>query len=145
MLISEKIAEIIEEMLQESGGACELRRNELAGIIGCVPSQINYVITSRFTKERGYIVESRRGGGGYIRIIRPEISGSTYLCHLLATVGDSIDDKSAIYLINDMYSNGIISEREAKIIASIIGRKELLDDTGRADAFKSVILSVVSK
>ena len=60
-------------MLDKSGGTLELKRNDLAEKLGCVPSQINYVISSRFTPEMGYIVESRRGGGGYIRIIRKQM------------------------------------------------------------------------
>jgi transcriptional regulator CtsR len=70
MMLSDVIAQMIEEMLTAEGGSLELRRNDLAERVGCVPSQINYVITSRFTPERGYIIESRRGGGGYIRITK---------------------------------------------------------------------------
>ena len=64
MLLSDHIARLINEMLEEGGGQAEVRRNDLAAKLGCVPSQINYVITSRFTPERGYVTESRRGGGG---------------------------------------------------------------------------------
>ena len=65
MRMSDLVAQYILEMLEEQDGSAEIKRNELAGNLGCVPSQINYVITSRFTPEQGYIVESRRGGGGY--------------------------------------------------------------------------------
>ena len=65
MRISDTIALLIEQMLNDGGGTAELKRNDLAEKLGCVPSQINYVITSRFTPDRGYIIESRRGGGGY--------------------------------------------------------------------------------
>ena len=71
MRISDEITAYILHMLdQADDGGAELRRNELAEELGCVPSQINYVLTSRFTPEQGYVVESRRGGGGYIRIRR---------------------------------------------------------------------------
>ncbi|MBQ6932674.1 MAG: CtsR family transcriptional regulator, partial [Clostridia bacterium] len=70
MNISNTIAKLIMDMLEADGGSAEMQRNELAQLVGCVPSQINYVISSRFTPEQGYIVESRRGGGGYIRITR---------------------------------------------------------------------------
>jgi len=73
--LSELVALRILEMLDAAGGEAEIQRNELASSIGCVPSQINYVITSRFTPEQGYTVESRRGGGGYIRISRVNLSG----------------------------------------------------------------------
>nr|MBQ4317783.1 CtsR family transcriptional regulator [Clostridia bacterium] len=87
MGISDMIAEMIEKMLEEGGGNAEIKRNDLAGQIGCVPSQINYVITSRFTPERGYVIESRRGGGGYIRITRKALHKSEYLMHMFASVG----------------------------------------------------------
>ena len=70
MLLSEQIAKIIEQMLEEGNGAVNVQRNDLAETLGCVPSQISYVISSRFTPERGYVTESRRGGGGYVRIVR---------------------------------------------------------------------------
>ena len=68
-LISEAIAQYIYDTLASGGGRAELVRNELALQFGCAPSQINYVLTTRFSPERGYRVESRRGGGGYIRIL----------------------------------------------------------------------------
>lgn len=150
MLISEKIARVIEEMLNDGNGITEIKRNEFANTFGCVPSQINYVITSRFNKERGYIVESRRGGGGYIRIIRPEMTGSEYLCHMLGCIGDKIDAESAVYLAKDMYSKGIINEREVNIIISVLGNKSAYDiakeyaDYARAEMFKSVVLTLIS-
>lgn len=149
MLITERIAQIIEEMLNRQNGIAELRRNELANTLGCVPSQINYVITSRFNKERGYIVESRRGGGGYIKIIRPEMTGSAYLCHMLGVIGDAIDADSAVYLTKDMYAKDLISEREARIIMSVLSNKEVYDAAGkfspyaRAEMFKSIILTLI--
>ena len=81
MLISDVIAKMIEDMLNENGGSLDIRRNELAGQVGCAPSQINYVITSRFTPERGYVIESRRGGGGYVRITKKMIQ-VFYLCRI---------------------------------------------------------------
>lgn len=149
MLISERIAKIIEEMLNEQNGIIEIKRNEFANSIGCVPSQINYVITSRFSKERGYIVESRRGGGGYIKIIRPEITGSTYLCHLLGIIGDKIDSASAVFLVRDMYSKGVITEREANILISVLGNISMFEssrnslDPMRAEMLKSAVLSIM--
>ena len=70
MRLSDEITAYILHMLDQTAGEAELQRNELAEELGCVPSQINYVLTSRFTPEQGYIVESRRGGGGYIRVRR---------------------------------------------------------------------------
>lgn len=149
MLISEKITMLIEQMLNDGNGITEIKRNEFANTIGCVPSQINYVITSRFNKERGYIVESRRGGGGYIRIIRPEMTGSEYLCHMLGCVGDSIDSESAVYLAKDMYAKGLINEREANIVISVLNNRNTYElakefsDYARAEMLKSIILTII--
>ena len=70
MKMSDVIADFIGEMLSDGGGVAELQRKSLADRFSCVPSQINYVIETRFTPEHGYLVESQRGGGGFIRIIR---------------------------------------------------------------------------
>ena len=69
-MLADSIAKMIEEMLDQSHGILELQRNEMANRLGCVPSQISYVISSRFTPERGYVIESRRGGGGCRRLER---------------------------------------------------------------------------
>lgn len=118
MVLSDYIASMIEEMLDAGGGSAEVKRNDLAARIGCVPSQINYVITSRFTPERGYVIESRRGGGGYIKIIRVQMSKSEYLMHFFQAIGDSIDEKTAKVYLKNLFEHGIITEREAKIAAS---------------------------
>ena len=95
MILSDHIAKLIEQMLEDGGGTAEVKRNDLAEKIGCVPSQINYVITSRFTPERGYVIESRRGGGGYIRILRMQMTKSEYLMHVFQAVGDSLTERDA--------------------------------------------------
>lgn len=149
MLLSERITLLIEQMLNDGNGITEIKRNELANDVGCVPSQINYVITSRFNKERGYIVESRRGGGGYIRIIRPDMTGSEYMCHMLGCIGDRIDAQSAVYLAKDMYACGIINEREANLIISILDSRATYDlakemsECARAEMLKTIILTLI--
>ena len=94
MNLSKEIANMIIEMLETDGTSAEIRRNDLAERVGCVPSQINYVISSRFTPERGYIVESQRGGGGYIRITRAQYDLSTLKMHLINSIGESVDGKT---------------------------------------------------
>ena len=150
MLISDNIERLIEKMLDDGGGLAELRRNDLASQLGCVPSQINYVITSRFTPERGYITESRRGGGGYIRIVRVNMTGNEYLMHFFQVIGDSVDEKEArAYLIN-LRDNGLITDREARLIASAVSSGALgkLDkdekNKVRADILRHVILTLLS-
>ena len=99
MRMSEQVARYIMEMLDDRDGTAEIRRNELADRMGCVPSQINYVITSRFTPEQGYLVESRRGGGGYIRITRVQITGTSALMHVINCIGEELDNATARVLI----------------------------------------------
>ena len=144
--LSEQIARIIEQMIEENGGELELQRNKLAGSVGCVPSQINYVISSRFNTDRGYIVESRRGGGGYIKITKINFDSKTaYLMHMLSAIGDSIDAMSARAMLISLYDNNLITERELKIALCSVSDKALCKivsgrDAVRADVMKNIIL-----
>ncbi|MBR6726415.1 MAG: CtsR family transcriptional regulator [Clostridia bacterium] len=149
MKISDAIAKMIEEMLDESGGELELKRNDFATKMGCVPSQINYVITSRFTPERGYITESRRGGGGYIRIVKKQMHKNEYLMHFFYAIGDYIDEIEASAYLKNLLGKGIIDEREYKIISAALSPSALsaLDvrarNVIRADIMRHVILSLI--
>ena len=150
MLISEKIARIIEEMLDEGGGILELQRNDLATRVGCVPSQINYVISSRFSQNHGYMVESRRGGGGYIKITRINVDKSNFIMHFLGAVGDMLDQSTARVFTTALYENELISAREFKIISSLMTDKALEDienkyerDAARAKMMKTILLNLV--
>ncbi|MBQ3691999.1 MAG: CtsR family transcriptional regulator, partial [Clostridia bacterium] len=102
MRISDLVAQYIINMLEENDGGAEIRRNELAETIGCVPSQISYVITSRFTPEQGYIVESRRGGGGYIKITRVQLDKRSAIMHIINSIGDSVDSRKAASVIKEL-------------------------------------------
>ena len=150
MLISEKIARMIEQMLEEQNGIAEIQRNDFANRCGCVPSQINYVLSSRFSKQHGYIVESRRGGGGYIKITRVRMQGREYLMHLFASVGNSLDIQSLRAYLLSLLENGIISEGHLKIFSAMLSDSALsaesdrnMRDTLRADIFKTLILSLM--
>lgn len=148
--MSERIALIIEKMLEENGGELELQRNKLAGTVGCVPSQINYVISSRFNTDRGYIVESRRGGGGYIKISRISFDSKTsLLMHAVNSVGTHIDAKSAKAILSVLYNNGLMSEREFLIMCTALSDTALATvgvgsdrDTVRAGIMKNLILTL---
>ena len=121
MRISDLVSQRILEMLQESGGIAEICRNDLAEQIGCVPSQINYVLTSRFTPEQGYVVESRRGGGGYIRIRRVKLGrGTTLLMHLVNSIGGSLDAATARVLIENLAYQQAISPEAARLMAAAL-------------------------
>ena len=148
-MLADQIAKMIEEMLEESGGSLELQRNEMAGKLGCVPSQISYVLTSRFTPERGYVIESRRGGGGYIRIVRKEMHRDEYLMHFFYAIGNAIDEREALAYVQNLQGNGFVSTKEAKMIAAAISDAALADVTPagrsivRANIFKHILLSLM--
>ena len=148
-MLTDQIARLIEKMLEENGGALELQRNELAQSIGCVPSQISYVITSRFTPERGYIIESRRGGGGCIRIVRKQMHRSEYLMHFFHAVGNTLEQSEASAYLCNLRDNDIITPREATLLSRAISDAALGDvvpagrATVRAQIFKHVLLSLM--
>ena len=141
MGISDMIADMIEKMLEEGGGNAEIKRNDLAGQIGCVPSQIDYVITSRFTPERGYVIESRRGGGGYIRITRKALHKSEYLMHMFASVGNELDLQSAEAFTADLLYGELVTTREARLITLALRASQ--SDEARAELFKKMILALI--
>jgi len=134
------IERIINEMLKENEGLAEFKRNDLALKFGCVPSQINYVITSRFTPEKGYIVESRRGGGGFIKITQVRFDKSSYIMHFINAVGDSIDYNTTKVFLSNLYNHDIISEREARMILNITSDNLLREFAEKKDALRAAIL-----
>ena len=147
MLIADSVANLIEELLREGGGQVEVRRSDLADRIGCAPSQINYVITSRFTPERGYLIESRRGGGGYIRIVKKQISKDQYLMHCFCALNDELDEGSALAILKNLVDNGVVPLSSAQVAAAAISSKALSavprekKKMIRADIFRQLILS----
>ncbi len=150
MNLSKEIANMIIEMLENDGMSAEIRRNDLAERIGCVPSQINYVISSRFTPERGYIVESQRGGGGYIRITRAQYDLSTLKMHLINSIGTSVDEKTCKANIINLLDRGLLTDEQAKLIVTAVSDKvlrELPDEYKnklRASMFKQMLLSTMN-
>lgn len=150
MRMSDLVAQYILEMLDAQNGSAEIQRNELAGNLGCVPSQINYVITSRFTPEQGYIVESRRGGGGYIRISRVKMDNGTALMHIINSIGDSLDKSTAEVMLTNMLQRQMFSMQTAKVMSTVMSDRTLRNveqekrDTVRADLFKNMLLTILS-
>lgn len=150
MQISDMISEIIIKMLDESDvNTAEIRRNVLASELGCVPSQINYVLSSRFTPEQGYIIESRRGGGGYIRIRRIHVDKSSSLMHIVNSIGEEIDAKASRVAVENMEGSGLISRDTAEIISASTGNAALknvppvLRDCVRADILKQILMTQI--
>ena len=146
MLLSQRIAEMLEEMLEESGGELSIVRNELASRLGCVPSQINYVMSTRFSPERGYIVESRRGGNGYIRITRVRVDRQTLLMHVINSLGGRVDLPSARAILSNLVQSGALSEDIARVLLAAVSDKALgavpreFRDMIRADIMKQVLI-----
>lgn len=149
MKISEVIEQFIKQMLmQADGGTIDLQRNELASQLGCVPSQINYVISTRFTNEHGYLVESRRGGGGFIRITQVNLNNADYLMHVVNGIGDSMSAGEASVFIGNCCENGLMSERESNLILSAVSDNSLIinqphRDMLRAKILKNMLLNLV--
>ena len=148
MRISDLVAQYIINMLEENDGGAEIRRNELAETIGCVPSQISYVITSRFTPEQGYIVESRRGGGGYIKITRVQMDKRSAIMHIINSIGDSVDSRKAASVIKELLTRNLISLQTAKLLTAAVAERPYQSipaqyrDTARAAILKSMLLNL---
>lgn len=147
MKLSNIIEAFIKEMLAENR-EIELQRNELATRFNCVPSQINYVIATRFSPERGYSVESRRGGGGYIRITRTAPENENLILHIIGTIGNSITASSATAVIKELFAAGLVSQKEAKIIMAALSDSSLIiqrpeRDIIRAKMLKNILVNLV--
>lgn len=147
MGISDLIAGFLQECLDETGdGVLEIQRGELAQRFNCVPSQINYVMSTRFSPERGYIVESRRGGNGYIRITRVRVDRETLLMHVINSLGDRVDLPSARAILGNLAEAGALTEDLARTLLAAVGDKALgavprdLRDQVRADILKNVLI-----
>ncbi|MCL2827877.1 MAG: CtsR family transcriptional regulator [Oscillospiraceae bacterium] len=125
MGMSDLIADFIGQVLRESDGLAELQRSELANRFGCVPSQINYVISTRFSPERGYMVESRRGGGGYIRIRRVQIDPMQLVMHTVNAIGTDLDVPTAEAFLQNLLDAEAASPEQIRIMAAALGDNAL--------------------
>lgn len=128
-MVKRNISDVIEAYLKSylrSNEPLEIKRSDIAERFDCVPSQINYVINTRFTQEHGYNVESKRGGGGYIRIVKIELVDDVdELDQMISLIGDRINQRNAETIIETLVHREIISKREAVILTTLMN-KELL-------------------
>ena len=135
MGLSDRIEAFICELLRDDNDFAEFGRNELAGIFGCVPSQINYVISTRFNEKNGYSVESRRGGGGYIRISR--------ITDKNEEIGKSCSYEAAELLVKRLLAMHRISAQTARAALAAVSDKSLEGvkekDEIRAKILKNII------
>lgn len=149
MNISDLIAEFINKQLEESDGTAELQRNDLAMKIGCVPSQINYVIASRFTPEQGYTVESRRGGGGFIRITKVRVGRNAFLMHVVNSIGASLDFASAKAICMNLCANGVIDEQTMNVMVAAVSPRNFMmispqmRNAATAAVLKAMLLALI--
>lgn len=139
-----KLCEIIEEflktMMKETDGAIEIQRNELATKFNCVPSQINYVIDTRFTVERGYYVESRRGGGGSIRIKTVQMQSGGFVMHLVNSIGDYVSQQVSEAFIVNLEDYNLITSREASLIRAATSDKSIGPSLPQKDQIRAAVL-----
>ncbi len=153
MRLSDSIEHFIKELLNEEATEVELKRNELAEYFGCAPSQINYVLATRFSPDHGYLTESRRGGGGYIRIVRVVQTGSQRLMYLVNDrIGDSLGEEECLRLISQLKEQRIVTADEAALMASAVSTRALsvpvpdaLKDAMRAKMMKSMLMTIAAR
>ncbi|THF79058.1 CtsR family transcriptional regulator [Cohnella fermenti] len=150
--ISDLIEQYLKQILAVSqGGAVEIQRSDLAEKFSCVPSQINYVIGTRFTIEKGYYVESKRGGGGYIRIQRVDLPNlEAVQRHIQITVGEQIDQSAAEGLIYQLEEARYLSPREAHLLKAAMSRDVLqlklpARDELRARLLRAMLVALLAK
>lgn len=141
--ITDVIENYLKEILHVKGKhAIEIKRSEIADRFQCVPSQINYVINTRFTLEKGYIVESKRGGGGYIRIMRVIHQDKAELIdEIIKLINPTVTQQAAIDVLDRLLEEKIITEREAKLMASAMGRSTLAFKLPLRDEIRARILT----
>ncbi len=147
MGISDMIEEFIKDLFDEQNEAIEIQRNELAEQFKCVPSQINYVISTRFKPQQGYYVESKRGGGGHITIRKVKSDKEDYLLHIIKNIGNSLTANETDILISDFLSYNIITTKEAKLLKvatsdNVLRLPKELKDATRARIFKNMLLNI---
>ncbi|ATY83665.1 transcriptional regulator [Kyrpidia spormannii] len=140
--ITDLIEQHLKSILQQSrDGVVEIQRGELAEQFNCVPSQINYVISTRFTVERGYIVESKRGGGGYIRIRKLEF-GQERPIHdeLIRLIGEEVTQREAHDIIDHLFEDGFVTEREVRLLHAAVCRDVLRGPIPYRDQLRARLL-----
>ena len=145
------ISDIIEEFIMSSlddDSFIELSRNDLAKFFSCVPSQINYVLNTRFTVNRGFVVESQRGGGGYIKVVRVQDNNSNFLNNALNLCSNPINVMQGNQLLEHMKNRNLINEREMCLLKSAISNKSLnnpinIDNKLRANILSQVIIETM--
>ena len=147
MRMSDMIEEFIKELFDESD-YIEIQRNDLAEQFNCVPSQINYVIATRFKPAQGYYVESKRGGGGHIAIRKMNISKGNYIMHIIESIGNKITSQEVDIFISNLLSYNVVTEEQAKLLKvatsdNVLTIPSEYKDIVRASIFKNMLINLV--
>ena len=147
MRMSDLIEEFIKDLFDEENEQIEIQRNELAEQFNCVPSQINYVIATRFKPSQGYYVESKRGGGGHILIKKVTNTKEDYILHIISNIGNELTANEVDILISDFLTYNIITAREAKLLKvattdNVLSIARNIKDELRARIFKNMLLNI---
>ena len=148
-VLSDNIEQFIKSLLNEYDEMVELQRNELASYFSCAPSQINYVLATRFSPEKGYYIESKRGGGGYIKLTRVDANKQAYISAVLKKdlAGGEITEKKAMELLKNMESVGYIDGRTRRLCGAALTDKAIripanIRDKIRANMMKEMLLAL---
>lgn len=149
--LSNIIEQYLNKLIELNGGQLvEIQRNELAEKFNCAPSQINYVLATRFTIERGFMVESQRGGGGYVRIVKVPLSDDEFdlVNEIVGMVGDRISERTATAILERLLEEEIVTPREASIIKAALSRNVLriglpARDQVRANIFRAILVALL--
>ena len=144
--MSDLIEEFIKDLFNENQ-YIEIQRNDLAERFNCVPSQINYVISTRFKPSQGYYVESKRGGGGCIKIKKINLDKSEYLMHIINNIQDEMTAKEVDILLSDFLTYNLINQKEAKLLKvatsdNVLTLNKDIRDKIRAKIFKNMLLNL---
>ena len=147
MRMSDMIEEFIKELFEEDNDYIEIQRNDLAEHFNCVPSQINYVISTRFKPSQGYYVESKRGGGGHITIKKVNNDKEDYLMHIINNIGKDLTSNEVDILLSDFLSYNVIDSKEAKLLKvatsdNVLKLSKEIKDEVRARIFKNMLLNL---
>ncbi|MFW5984634.1 MAG: CtsR family transcriptional regulator [Halanaerobiaceae bacterium] len=144
--LSDQIEQYFRKLLNRYQGEIEIKRNKLADEFDCAPSQINYVIDTRFSVDKGYLVESQRGGGGYIRIIKINIdSEAETIQNIISRLDKAVPQKQAESIIERLYENDLINEREKELMNVAVNRKIIQVDLPYRDYIRGRILKGMLK
>jgi len=149
--LSDVIECLIKQMLEDNNGSAVISRSVLAEQVNCVPSQITYVLSTRFTNGQGYLVESRRGGGGQIRIARIQrVSSTDYLMHTINSLGEDLSQQQSSVYLQNFLDYQIVQLKQAQLMKAALSDKSLTAVEAdkkaivRMDIFKNMLISLIA-